>query len=56
MSDIDCPHCGKSSRFNLTEIPKHFPFCSMRCKSHDLGEWLAEDEDEDSEDDTAEPS
>lgn len=56
MSDIDCPHCGKSSRFNLTEIPKHFPFCSMRCKSHDLGEWLAEDEDEDSEDDATEPS
>lgn len=53
MSDIECPNCQKNSRFNLTEIPNHFPFCSMRCKSHDLGEWLTEDEEDEDEDDSA---
>lgn len=32
-----CPHCASE----LTERGAHFPFCSERCKSLDLGAWAS---------------
>jgi endogenous inhibitor of DNA gyrase (YacG/DUF329 family) len=29
-----CPICGKPA------APRHWPFCSARCKQIDLGRWL----------------
>ncbi len=31
-----CPICDKPA------VPRHFPFCSSRCKAIDLGRWLRE--------------
>jgi len=37
---VNCPHCGKKV---LWEASNQFkPFCSERCKSHDLAQWAQE--------------
>jgi endogenous inhibitor of DNA gyrase (YacG/DUF329 family) len=43
--------CSKAMMVNLNNIPKEFPFCSMHCKTIDLGAFLAlaERADEESE-------
>ena len=48
LTEMPCSRCGKTGLFDLQDVPAHFPFCSMRCKTLDLGDWLepAEDEDE----------
>lgn len=33
-----CPICGKRT----SRQEKHFPFCSARCKTIDLGAWASE--------------
>ena len=41
-----CSLCGTDYEFilkNGTQLPKSFPFCSSRCKSIDLGNWLNEE-------------
>ena len=37
-----CPTCKKEVDEPAAgeELPKHFPFCSDRCKLIDLGRWL----------------
>ena len=37
-----CPICKKTvpDPAPVHERPKHFPFCSDRCKLIDLGRWL----------------
>ncbi len=35
-----CPTCGKSSRFDQTNPDR--PFCSPRCKTHDIAGWADE--------------
>jgi len=37
-----CPTCKKPIEEPAAgeELPKHFPFCSDRCKLVDLGRWL----------------
>ena len=38
-----CSVCGLGYTFEYTpgkKLPSHFPFCSQRCKSIDLGKWL----------------
>jgi endogenous inhibitor of DNA gyrase (YacG/DUF329 family) len=56
MTEIPCPICE-------TTVPgegDHFPFCSMRCKQIDLGNWfdgayrIAGSSDEDEEEEPAE--
>ena len=40
-----CPHCKKPFETPEPESaarPKHFPFCSPRCKQIDLGHWFTE--------------
>jgi uncharacterized protein len=34
-----CPICGKPVD---SEIDGDFPFCSERCRTHDLGNWSSE--------------
>ena len=36
---VRCPACRKPTQF--ADNP-HRPFCSERCKVHDLGNWAAE--------------
>jgi endogenous inhibitor of DNA gyrase (YacG/DUF329 family) len=48
-----CSNCQKSVAFDLSKMPAHFPFCSMRCKALDLGMWLEPEEDEDEDLDEA---
>ena len=41
-----CSLCGTPYEFVYIEdepLPAHFPFCSKRCKSIDLGKWLNEE-------------
>ncbi len=35
-SKLACPICGKTAKLT----PPAFPFCSLRCKSIDMGSWL----------------
>ena len=37
-----CPTCKKEVEEPSAgeELPRHFPFCSDRCKLIDLGRWL----------------
>ena len=38
-----CSVCGQGYTFEYKlgkKLPPHFPFCSQRCKSIDLGKWL----------------
>lgn len=51
ITEMLCSNCQKSVVFDLSKMPAHFPFCSMRCKALDLGMWLEpeDEEDEDSE-------
>ena len=38
-----CSICGQSFEFEYEtgkELPRHFPFCSSRCKAIDLNKWL----------------
>ena len=38
-----CSICGQGYTFEYKpgkKLPSHFPFCSQRCKSIDLGKWL----------------
>jgi len=38
-----CPICKKPLALppeNTAPMPRHFPFCSERCKLIDLGRWL----------------
>ena len=42
MLQVSCPICGRLMEAqSLAEWP-HFPFCSPRCKTIDLGRWLGE--------------
>ena len=54
MSEIPCPICETM----VVETVAHFPFCTLRCKQIDLGNWFdgvyritGSDDDEDDEDD-----
>jgi endogenous inhibitor of DNA gyrase (YacG/DUF329 family) len=38
---VTCPACGGNSVYAPTNT--HRPFCSQRCKVHDLGAWASED-------------
>ena len=41
-----CSLCGTVYEFTYqkgTPLPAHFPFCSDRCKTIDLGKWLNEE-------------
>lgn len=44
-----CPTCSEPLVFNLKKISTNFPFCSLKCKTIDLGEWLIAGEDEEEE-------
>ena len=38
-----CSICGQSYEFEYEkgkDLPRHFPFCSPRCKAIDLNKWL----------------
>jgi endogenous inhibitor of DNA gyrase (YacG/DUF329 family) len=37
---VRCPACGGASVYASTNA--HRPFCSERCKNHDLGAWASE--------------
>lgn len=37
---VDCPSCGKKVVWEQTNPFR--PFCSERCKNHDLGQWAQE--------------
>ena len=37
---VNCPQCGKAVAWNTAN--PHRPFCSERCKMHDLGQWVTE--------------
>ena len=40
---LRCPICGAPVPYKPGgELPKAFPFCSLRCKLVDLDNWLAE--------------
>lgn len=38
---VVCPGCNGPSLYNADNIYR--PFCSARCKNHDLGAWANED-------------
>jgi uncharacterized protein len=38
--EVRCPACGQPALF-APENP-HRPFCSERCRQHDLGAWASE--------------
>ena len=40
MTGRRCPSCGKELKG--TREGRAFPFCSLRCKTLDLGDWLDE--------------
>lgn len=43
---LKCSLCGTPYEFVYKKektLPAHFPFCSNRCKSIDLGKWLNEE-------------
>lgn len=35
---IKCPECGKATEYSPEN--EYRPFCCMRCKLIDLGEWI----------------
>lgn len=35
-SELVCPICGQEAK----QTPPAFPFCSLRCKAIDMGDWL----------------
>ena len=37
---VRCPSCGGDSIFAPSN--SHRPFCSQRCREHDLGAWASE--------------
>jgi endogenous inhibitor of DNA gyrase (YacG/DUF329 family) len=37
---VPCPTCGKPSIFATSN--RWRPFCSERCRNHDLGAWASE--------------
>jgi endogenous inhibitor of DNA gyrase (YacG/DUF329 family) len=37
---VPCPGCGGDSVYSPTN--RYRPFCSERCKNHDLGAWASE--------------
>jgi len=38
---VRCPHCGGDSVYASSNAFR--PFCSERCKNHDLGAWASEE-------------
>lgn len=41
MKTLPCPICKKPVEEPAPDAPRgHFPFCSGRCQSIDLGRWL----------------
>ena len=41
--ELRCNICGQNYTFDYqpgNKLPTHFPFCSQRCKTIDLGKWL----------------
>lgn len=43
-----CAQCGEVVPWNTereakTSLPRHFPFCSEKCRLVDLGHWIDED-------------
>ena len=41
-----CSICGQPFEFDYEkgkELPRHFPFCSPRCKAIDLNKWLSQE-------------
>jgi len=38
---VRCPHCGGDSVYSASNPFR--PFCSERCKNHDLGAWASEE-------------
>ncbi|TYP85031.1 MULTISPECIES: DNA gyrase inhibitor YacG [Nitrosomonas] len=37
---VNCPQCGKSVTWSTAN--RYRPFCSERCKMHDLAQWATE--------------
>lgn len=37
---VPCPGCGGDSIYGTSN--RYRPFCSERCKNHDLGAWASE--------------
>jgi hypothetical protein len=37
---VRCPHCGQAAPYTPDNPTR--PFCSLRCRSIDLGAWAAE--------------
>ena len=42
MNKARCPICNRDMHGERVEWPD-FPFCSLRCRTIDLGRWLGED-------------
>ncbi len=41
---VPCPRCGVESEADESKpLPRHFPFCSERCRLVDLGKWFDEE-------------
>ncbi len=41
---VPCPRCGREAEADENApLPKHFPFCSERCRLLDLGKWFDEE-------------
>ena len=46
MADVslECRRCGERVVVDDEKpLPKHFPFCSERCRMIDLGKWFDEE-------------
>ena len=41
MLSVRCPICEKAMEGQSVAALPYFPFCSQRCKTIDLGRWLA---------------
>ncbi|MDV6343870.1 MULTISPECIES: DNA gyrase inhibitor YacG [unclassified Nitrosomonas] len=37
---VNCPQCGETITWSTTN--RYRPFCSERCKMHDLAQWATE--------------
>lgn len=42
MIKVRCPICDRPMEGESTADRLHFPFCSKRCQTVDLGRWLGE--------------
>jgi endogenous inhibitor of DNA gyrase (YacG/DUF329 family) len=40
VREVPCPTCGKATPFAPSN--RWRPFCSERCRNHDLGAWASE--------------